>query len=106
MLTLAPLHPFTPSPFIMTTLAIIIVSWNTRDLLRCCIQTIHTSLAGTDIDYAVVVVDNASIDGTTAMLRAEHPEALLLEPRRNLGFAGGNNLALRRVLSSDGAENP
>jgi N-acetylglucosaminyl-diphospho-decaprenol L-rhamnosyltransferase len=89
----------------MTTLAIIIVSWNTRDLLRRCIQTIHTSLAGTGIDYTVVVVDNASIDGTPAMLRAEHPEALLLEPRRNLGFAGGNNLALRRVLSSEGAEN-
>ncbi len=82
----------------MTTLTVIIVSWNTRDLLRRCIQTLHTSLAGTGIDYAVVVVDNASIDGTPAMLRAEHPEALLLEPRRNLGFAGGNNLALRVLL--------
>ena len=91
----------------MPTLAIITVSWNTRDLLRRSIQSIHASLAGgipTDggagIDYTIVVVDNASSDGTPAMLRAEHPEVLLLEAGRNLGFAGGNNLALRRVLSS------
>ena len=85
----------------MPTLAIITVSWNTRDLLRRSIQTIHASLAGAGIDYAIMVVDNASSDGTPAMLRAEHPEVLLLEAGRNLGFAGGNNLALRRVLSSE-----
>jgi N-acetylglucosaminyl-diphospho-decaprenol L-rhamnosyltransferase len=84
----------------MPMLAIITVSWNTRDLLRRSIQTVHASLAGAGIDYTIVVVDNASSDGTPAMLRAEHPEVLLLEAGRNLGFAGGNNLALRRVLSS------
>src|SRR4051812_21358649 len=82
----------------MPMLAIITVSWNTRDLLRRSIQTIHASLAGAGIDYTIVVVDNASSDGTPAMLRAEHPEVLLIEAGRNLGFAGGNNLALRRVL--------
>src|SRR6266508_3432242 len=85
----------------MSTLAIIIVSWNTRDLLRRCIETVHTSLAGAAIGYTIVVVDNASSDGTPAMLRAEHPEALLIESGRNLGFAGGNNLGLRHVLSSE-----
>ncbi len=85
----------------MPTLAIITVSWNTRDLLRRSIETIHASLAGAGIDYTIVVVDNASGDGTPAMLRAEHPEVLLLEAGRNLGFAGGNNLALRRVLEVD-----
>ena len=84
----------------MPTLAIVIVSWNTRDLLHRSIQTIHASLAGSGIDYKIVVVDNASSDGTPAMLRAEHPEVVLLESGRNLGFAGGNNLALRRVLGS------
>ena len=82
----------------MPTLAIIIVSWNTCDLLHRSIQTVHASLAGAGIDYTIVVVDNASSDGTPAMLRAEHPEVDLLEAGRNLGFAGGNNLALRRVL--------
>jgi GT2 family glycosyltransferase len=82
----------------MPALAIIIVSWNTRDLLRRSIETVHASLAGAGVDYRIVVVDNASSDGTPAMLRAEHPEVYLLESGRNLGFAGGNNLALRRVL--------
>jgi N-acetylglucosaminyl-diphospho-decaprenol L-rhamnosyltransferase len=85
----------------VTTLAIIIVSWNTRDLLRRCIATVHASLDGAGIAYTVVVVDNASSDGTPEMLRAGHPEVLLIEAGRNLGFAGGNNLALRRVLSSE-----
>ena len=88
----------------MPTLAIITVSWNTRDLLRRSIQTVHASLAGAGIDYTIIVVDNASSDGTPAMLRAEHPEVLLLEAGRNLGFAGGNNLALRRGLGVGGWE--
>ena len=61
----------------MPTLAIITVSWNTRDLLRRSIQTVHASLAGAGIDYTIVVVDNASSDGTPAMLQAEHPEVLI-----------------------------
>jgi GT2 family glycosyltransferase len=85
----------------MPSLAVIVVSWNTRDLLRRCVQSIHTSLAGSRIGYTIVVVDNASADGTPEMLRSEHPEVLLLESGRNLGFAGGNTLALRRVLSAE-----
>jgi N-acetylglucosaminyl-diphospho-decaprenol L-rhamnosyltransferase len=83
----------------MPSLAIVIVSWNVRNLLSRCIRSAHASLAGSGISYTILVVDNASSDGTPSMLRAEHPEVQLLEPRRNLGFAGGNNLALRRVLS-------
>jgi N-acetylglucosaminyl-diphospho-decaprenol L-rhamnosyltransferase len=86
----------------MPSLAIITVSWNTRDLLRRSIDTVHASLAGSGIDYTIVIVDNGSTDGTPAMLRAEHPEVLLLESGRNLGFAGGNNLALRRVFGDGG----
>src|SRR5262245_4564432 len=88
----------------MTNLAIITVSWNTRDLLRRSIETAHASLAGSGIAYTIVVVDNGSTDGTPAMLRAEHPEVLLLEAGRNLGFAGGNNFALRRILGVGGWE--
>src|SRR5262245_60884183 len=85
----------------MTNLAIIIVSWNTRDLLRRSIASVHDSLANAAIDYQIVVVDNASADGTPDMLRAEHPEVMLIEAGRNVGFAGGNNLALRKALSSE-----
>jgi N-acetylglucosaminyl-diphospho-decaprenol L-rhamnosyltransferase len=79
----------------VTTLAIVIVSWNVRELLRRCLRAVAASMAGSGIPYEVVVVDNASGDGTLAMLRAEFPAVRLLEPGSNLGFAGGNNLALR-----------
>jgi GT2 family glycosyltransferase len=78
-------------------LAIIIVSWNVRDLLRRCLQAVDASLAGSGLDYTVLIVDNASHDGTPAMLRAEFPQVRLLEPGRNLGFVGGNNLALQAL---------
>jgi GT2 family glycosyltransferase len=81
----------------MTTLAIIIVSWNVRDLLRRCLRATEASLADSGIAYAIIVVDNASSDGTPDMLRAEFPRVKLLQPGRNLGFAGGNNLALRAL---------
>jgi N-acetylglucosaminyl-diphospho-decaprenol L-rhamnosyltransferase len=86
----------------MPSVAIIIVSWNTRELLHRCVESVHSSLRGSGIDYSLVVVDNASSDGTPAMLQAAHPEVLLIESGRNLGFAGGNNLALRRVLGEGG----
>ena len=89
----------------MTGLVVIIVSWNTCDLLRRCLESVHASLAGSGIDYTIVVVDNASSDGTPAMVRAEHPEVQLLEPGRNLGFAGGTNLALRVILDRTRSEN-
>jgi N-acetylglucosaminyl-diphospho-decaprenol L-rhamnosyltransferase len=46
-------------------LAIIIVSWNVRTLIDRCIATVQASLADSGIDYRIVVVDNASTDGTT-----------------------------------------
>lgn len=82
----------------MTSLAIIIVSWNTRELLGRCLASVHASLAGSGIAYRIVVVDNDSADGTAALLRDEHPDVTLIEAGRNLGFAGGNNLALRWLL--------
>ncbi|MBX0329516.1 glycosyltransferase family 2 protein, partial [Oscillochloris sp. ZM17-4] len=82
----------------MPTLAIIIVSWNVRELLRRCLRSVEESLQGSGITHEVIVVDNASADGTPEMLKAEFPEARLIEPGANLGFAAGNNLALRAVL--------
>ncbi len=80
-------------------LAIIIVSWNVRNLLDRCITSIHAALDSAGIAYRVIIVDNASSDGTPAMLRVQHPDVELLEAGGNLGFAGGNNLALRRLLA-------
>ncbi|HMQ31918.1 MAG TPA: glycosyltransferase family 2 protein [Chloroflexaceae bacterium] len=81
------------------SLAVVIVSWNVRDLLRRCLLAVEASLAGAGVAHELLVVDNASADGTPAMLCAEFPRVRLLEPGANLGFAGGNNLALRAVLA-------
>jgi GT2 family glycosyltransferase len=83
----------------MNSIAVIIVSWNVRELLQRCLATVHASLLNSGIIYQIVVVDNDSHDGTAAMLRAEHPDVRLLAAGRNLGFAGGNNLALRTLLA-------
>lgn len=82
----------------MSTLAVIIVSWNVCDLLRRCLQTVQRSLHVGGMDATLLVVDNASTDGSAAMVRAEFPQVLVIEPQRNLGFAGGNNAALRPIL--------
>jgi N-acetylglucosaminyl-diphospho-decaprenol L-rhamnosyltransferase len=81
-------------------LAIVIVSWNVRDLLRRCLQAVEVSLRGSEIPYETIVVDNASSDATPAMLRAEFPHVRLIESGGNLGFSGGNNVALRALLST------
>ena len=80
-------------------LSIVIVNWNTQDLLRDCLRSVFDGLAPFTASFTaeVIVVDNASADGSAAMVRAEFPAAQLIETGRNLGFAGGNNVALRRV---------
>jgi N-acetylglucosaminyl-diphospho-decaprenol L-rhamnosyltransferase len=81
----------------MASLAIVIVSWNVRALLQRCLEAVNDSLAGSGIEYRILVVDNASGDGTPAMVRTAFPNVELLETGANLGFAGGNNVALRAL---------
>ena len=74
-------------------LSIVIVNWNTESLLKDCLRSVYAGL-GT-LEAEVIVVDNASKDGSCAMVRAEFPLVRLVENENNLGFAGGNNVALR-----------
>lgn len=78
-------------------LAVIIVSYNTRDMLQACLDSVYASLAESGCQAQVWVVDNASSDGSPAMVRTEFPQANLLALKENLGFAGGNNVGLRAV---------
>lgn len=71
-------------------LSIIIVHWNTRDELRKCLASIRSHPP--DREYEVLVVDNASDDGSAAMVRAEFPECRLFAEDRNWGYAKGNNI--------------
>jgi hypothetical protein len=78
-------------------LAIIIVSWNVKDLLRDCLNSTLADLAAGDLTAEVWVVDSASTDGSAEMVRAEFPTVKLIASRENLGFTGGNNTALRAL---------
>lgn len=79
----------------MLDLGIVILNWNTRDLLRKCLETV---LANTgDLTFKVVVVDNASEDGSPDMVRAEFPGVELIVSEINGGYSYGNNLGLRAL---------
>ena len=72
-------------------LSVILVNWNTRELLRACLASVRAALAASPLSAEILVVDNASSDGSAAMVAAEFPEAQLFANRDNLNYAGGNN---------------
>lgn len=72
--------------------SILVVNWNTCQYLRECLQSIQCTVKG--LEFEVIVVDNASTDGSAEMVRSEFPWAILLVSPENVGFARGNNLAL------------
>jgi N-acetylglucosaminyl-diphospho-decaprenol L-rhamnosyltransferase len=82
-----------PVPFM--DLAIITVSYNTRELLADCLQSTLTGLERSGLTGEVWVFDNASSDGSPGMVRQRFPQARLVAHDENLGFAAGNNRALQ-----------
>src|SRR5262245_31101619 len=79
---------------IAVTIAAIVVNYNTAALLRGCLQSIAAAARYAGTDVTVWVVDNASGDGSAAMVTAEFPDVHLIALPRNIGFTGGNNVAL------------
>jgi GT2 family glycosyltransferase len=76
-------------------LSIIIVNWNTRDMLRDCLASLPAATEG--LTTEVLVVDNDSADGSADMVSAEFPEVRLILSGGNLGFSRANNLALDKA---------
>ncbi|MCE5262716.1 MAG: glycosyltransferase family 2 protein [Deltaproteobacteria bacterium] len=74
-------------------ISVIIVNWNTCDLLRQCLRSVYQTLR--EIPFEVIVVDNASADGSAAMVAAEFPQVRAIVNAENRGFAAANNQALR-----------
>lgn len=72
-------------------ISIIIVNWNTQEHLRNCLNSIADTIQG--ITYEIIVVDNASHDGSVLMLRQEFPAVIIVENSENRGFAVANNQA-------------
>lgn len=77
------------------TLSVVVVSFNTRDLLERCLASVAAEPVGAGAE--VWVVDNASADGSAEMVRARFPEVRLLVNDANRGFAAACNQALARV---------
>lgn len=72
-------------------LSIVIINWNTREMLGDCLASVRTGLRG--ITAEVIVVDNASTDGSAGMVSDAFPEVTLIRNAENRGFAAANNQA-------------
>lgn len=77
----------------MIDVSIIIVNWNTRDILRDCLMSVYAQTI--NIAYELIVVDNASCDGSAAMVKKEFLEVILIENIKNAGFAAANNQGMQ-----------
>jgi GT2 family glycosyltransferase len=72
----------------------VIVTWNTRDLLAACLETLPAAVG--ELSFETWVVDNSSGDGTVEMVREQFPSVRVIANPENRGWAGGNNQALRQ----------
>jgi GT2 family glycosyltransferase len=88
----------------MPRLAVVIVSWNVRELLASCLRSLFDDLERLGLQAAVWVVDNASADGTPELVEKLFSTVHLIASEENLGFAAGNNLALEAILGQSGTE--
>jgi GT2 family glycosyltransferase len=73
-------------------LSVIIVNWNTRDILRDCLKSVETHLD--TVRHETIVVDNASSDGSAEMVAKDFPSVRLICNAENVGFARANNQAM------------
>jgi GT2 family glycosyltransferase len=72
-------------------LSVIIVNWNTKDLLRNCLNSIYQTLS--ELIFEIIVVDNFSSDGSVEMLEKEFPSVIKIVNKENKGFGAANNQA-------------
>jgi hypothetical protein len=71
-------------------LSVIIVNWNSRDVLRKCLKSVYDTI---DVTFEIIIVDNNSSDDSIAMVKKEFPQAILIARSSNIGFSKANNEA-------------
>ncbi|MAU10725.1 MAG: glycosyl transferase [Anaerolineaceae bacterium] len=81
----------------MFDLAVIIVSWNTRDLTLQTLDSLLADVSESRLSYHVLVVDNASEDDSVVAIQAQFPDVEVLVSETNIGFGGANNLGMRHL---------
>jgi GT2 family glycosyltransferase len=77
----------------MIRLSIVIVTWNAKKYVAECLESLQAY--ANDPSVEIIVVDNASIDGTPELVRDSHPTVTLVRKDENLGFAKANNVGIR-----------
>jgi N-acetylglucosaminyl-diphospho-decaprenol L-rhamnosyltransferase len=77
----------------MAKISVIILNWNTRELLAQCLSSIEQHRGNLQLE--IIVVDNASTDGSQSMLKEKYPQISLIANSQNTGFAKGNNQAMQ-----------
>lgn len=75
--------------------SVIILNWNGKENTVNCLEALKLT---TYSNYEIIVVDNGSTDGSVEYFKKNYPEIKLIENRKNLGFAEGNNVAIKKVL--------
>jgi len=78
-------------------LSIIIPSYNTKALLERCLTSVFVSLKKTTIDFDVIVVDNASDDGSQDLVSSRFPQVHLVRNKENVGYGKANNQAIAKA---------
>lgn len=78
-------------------LSLIIVNYNVRDLLVACLESIQKAMRATPLTFEIIIVDNASSDGSQDAVRHGFPSVRLIENSTNVGFAAANNCGLRNA---------
>ncbi|MBP9816117.1 glycosyltransferase family 2 protein [Candidatus Woesebacteria bacterium] len=84
----------------MKDLSVIVISYNTCKLTKKTLERLITALKKEKLDWEVIVVDNASIDGSVQMLdmlAKDHPEIIILKNTANLGFGAANNIGIKKA---------
>jgi N-acetylglucosaminyl-diphospho-decaprenol L-rhamnosyltransferase len=92
-------HVVTASPPSIDV-SVVIVSWNTRDLLLRCLESLKAEAARSRLYVEVFVVDNASADGSVEAVNENFPDVTVLAQSENLGFAAANNLAIDQATGT------
>lgn len=75
-------------------LSIVIVSYNVKDFLLDCIRSVHEFIT---VPFELIVIDNASADGTCAAIKEKFPNVVLVESESNLGFSAANNIGFEKA---------
>jgi hypothetical protein len=81
----------------MVDLAVVIVTWNVRELVLDALGTLYADLENSGLSHEVYVVDSASSDGTAAAVAERYPQARVTASDENLGFGRANNVALKQM---------